>query len=59
MRDVKILLTGLVLMMALGGCGQKGPLFREHQDASVRSAVEAVDAGPGINDTRNSKESGE
>ncbi|MCM0614282.1 lipoprotein [Marinobacter sediminum] len=49
----------MVLMMALGGCGQKGPLFREHQDASVRSAVEAVDAGPGINDTRNSKESGE
>ncbi|AOY89028.1 hypothetical protein BKP64_13125 [Marinobacter salinus] len=59
MRAVKVLVTGLVLMLALVGCGQKGPLYREHQDASALAALDAVDSGAGSDDARNDQGAGE
>jgi predicted small lipoprotein YifL len=33
----------LMLVLTLSGCGQKGPLYRDSQDMSVRAAAEASD----------------
>ncbi|MBW7472243.1 lipoprotein [Marinobacter sp. M216] len=58
MRTVKLWLAGLVVLLALSGCGQKGPLYREDPDVSAR-ATDAVTAEPGSRDVRDDEDVGE
>ncbi|KAA1172458.1 lipoprotein [Marinobacter salinexigens] len=39
-----MVISALVLTTVLGGCGQKGPLYREHTAMSATTSVQAVDA---------------
>lgn len=43
MRAGIMVISALVLTTVLGGCGQKGPLYREHTAMSTTSE-QAVDA---------------
>lgn len=58
MRTVKLWLAGLVVLLALSGCGQKGPLYREDPAVSAR-ATDAVTAEPGSRDVRDDEDVGE
>ncbi|WP_246166845.1 LPS translocon maturation chaperone LptM [Marinobacter salinexigens] len=44
MRAGIMVISALVLTTVLGGCGQKGPLYREHTAMSATTSVQAVDA---------------
>lgn len=57
MRAVKVLVAGLVVLMALSGCGQKGPLYRESPEVSARAAE--ASAEPGSRDVRDDEDAGE
>ncbi|MBW0148591.1 LPS translocon maturation chaperone LptM [Marinobacter arenosus] len=58
MRAGKVWLAGLVVLLAVTGCGQKGPLYREDPAVSAR-ATDAVTAEPGSRDVRDDEDAGE
>ncbi len=58
MRAAKLTITGLVLLMALSGCGQKGPLYRE-APAEVPGTAAPAPAEPGSRDVRDDEEAGD
>ncbi|WP_139172939.1 lipoprotein [Marinobacter sp. AC-23] len=45
MRAWTLPIVILVMAAALGGCGQKGPLYRENPQASSRPAGQPASAG--------------
>lgn len=55
MRAVMRIATALILLAAFAGCGQKGALYRDHQNASVPAPAEA-DSTPVSGDTRHSED---
>lgn len=55
MRAVHILVTGLILLTALAGCGQKGPLYREAPGESTAEASTAP-AKTGSRDVRDDED---
>ncbi|MBW4935476.1 LPS translocon maturation chaperone LptM [Marinobacter sp. F4206] len=57
MRAVKVWLAGLMVLVALSGCGQKGPLYREDPGVSARAT--AATAEPGSRDVRDDEDVGE
>ncbi len=58
MRAVHILVTGLILLTALAGCGQKGPLYREAPGESTAEAS-AAPAETGSRDVRDDEDAGD
>lgn len=58
MRAAMVLVTGLMVLMAISGCGQKGPLYRESPEVSARAA-EAATAVPGSREVRDDEDVGE
>lgn len=58
MRAAMVLVTGLMVLIALVGCGQKGPLYRENPDVSARAA-DAATAEPGSRKVRDDEDAGE
>jgi len=52
MRALKVLISGLVLTAMLGGCGQKGALYRDNPGAAADAAMQATDTGSGQRDPR-------
>lgn len=58
MRAGKFWLASLVMLLAVSGCGQKGPLYREDPAVSAR-ATDAARAEPGSRDVRDDEDAGE
>lgn len=52
-----VVVMTMIMAMALGGCGQKGPLYRENPEASSGPAEESSSAGQ-QNESLNQKGSG-
>ncbi|WP_081849583.1 LPS translocon maturation chaperone LptM [Marinobacter nitratireducens] len=48
MRAGRMMVSALILMVSLSGCGQKGPLYRDHQAAM--SGGQPSDITDGAND---------
>lgn len=59
MRAVKISMAGVMLVLVLSGCGQKGPLYREHPGAAAGAATEVREPGPAASDAGDNKADGE
>lgn len=58
MRAVHILVTGLILLTALAGCGQKGPLYRE-APAEPTAEASTAPAETGSRDVRDDEDAGD
>ena len=59
MRALKVLISGLVLTAMLGGCGQKGALYRDNPDAVADAAVQSGAAGNSHRDPRQDESTGQ
>lgn len=58
MRAVLILVGGLILLMTLAGCGQKGPLYREAPAESAKAETSAATEA-GSRDVRDDEDAGD
>lgn len=58
MRAVLILVGGLILLMTLAGCGQKGPLYRE-ASAGPAQAESSAATEAGSRDVRDDEDVGD
>jgi len=58
MRAVLILVGGLILLMTLAGCGQKGPLYREAPAEPAKTETSAA-TETGSRDVRDDEDVGD
>ncbi len=58
MRALKVLISGLVLTAMLGGCGQKGALYRDNPEAAADAVMAAGTAETGQRDPRQDEQVG-
>lgn len=57
MRAVACVATALILLTAMAGCGQKGALYRDHQDVSAAvTSVTQANAMTDNSETQRSKD---
>lgn len=59
MRALKVLISGLVLTAMLGGCGQKGALYRDDPGAVADAAMHSGAAEDGQRDPRQDELAGQ